>query len=188
MFYLVRHAETLWNVEGRQTSYTELGLTSNGEEQARRLRPFLNRIAFHEVWCSPLVRVRQTCRLAGYQDRAELWNALVEWNAGEYEGMLEADIQKKQPDWAMMLHGAPGGESMEDVECRIAPILSRMKQTQENILIFSHSYTIRAIAAAWIGQPLSFGVHLPMARAAVSVLDDENQIPAIRLWSHSCEV
>jgi broad specificity phosphatase PhoE len=38
------------------------------------------------VLASPLSRALDTCRLAGYGDRAEPSDALLEWDYGEYEG------------------------------------------------------------------------------------------------------
>lgn len=163
-------------------------LTPTGEAQAKELKPYLGKINFSEVWCSPLLRARETCKLAGFADRAVIVPELTEWNAGEYEGLENTEIRKRHPDWAMMIHGAPGGESVADIEKRVAVVIDRMKTTQGNVLIFSSSHLIRALAACFIGQSPSFAVHLQLGRGAVSVLDYENRVPVIRLWNHHSEL
>ena len=45
----------------------------------------LRRLPGAEVRTSPLTRPRETCDLAGFGDRAETWDTLVEWDYGAYE-------------------------------------------------------------------------------------------------------
>ncbi|MEI6805642.1 MAG: histidine phosphatase family protein [Myxococcaceae bacterium] len=185
MFYLVRHGETAWNVLGQQASFTDLCLTPHGEAQARTLKPRLSEINFSEVWCSPLRRARKTCELAGFIEHAEIIEDLTEWHAGDYEGMKSADIEQLQPGWSMMTHGAPGGESVEKIKLRVSRVLERMQKTSGDILIFSSSHFLRALTACFLGQEPAFGRHLPLATAALSILDKDNNMPVIRLWNAS---
>ena len=62
--YLIRHGETEWSLASKHTSYTDLPLTEQGEEGARRLGQKLRASEFNRVFTSPSRRARSTCTLA----------------------------------------------------------------------------------------------------------------------------
>lgn|SRR3989338_7152698 len=183
MFYLVRHGETPWSLTGKHTGLTDIHLTHNGREQAKSLKPILKNIVFEQIWCSPLVRAIETCKLTGFGDRAEIMRELTEWDYGDFEGITSAEIRKKKPNWNVFLQGAPHGESPKKVQARVLVILKRMNTTQGNILIFSSAHILRALTACFLEQKISFGKNLSLQTASLSMLGYEHQKPAIKLWN-----
>src|SRR5262245_56114252 len=107
---LLRHGQTEWSASGRHTSFTDLGLTPQGERQSRHLGDLLASRAFSAVLCSPLLRARQTADLAGLAVTATD-DDLLEWNYGAYEGRTTAEIRKERPGWSLWRDGCAGGES-----------------------------------------------------------------------------
>src|SRR5512136_2349516 len=93
--YLARHGETAWTITGQHTGLTDLPLTERGERNARQLGERLRGVTFAKVFASPLQRATRTCELAGFV--AETDPDLVEWNYGDYEGRLTADVHKERP-------------------------------------------------------------------------------------------
>ena len=184
MFYLIRHGETDWNVAGLQTSFTDLPLNQTGRRQALALKFYLKKKDFAQVWCSPLLRACETCELAGFGEQAHVRPDLTEWHAGEYEGLKTEEIQQKYPGWSMMTHGAPGGESLEQIEQRARQVIEAMCSAKGDILIFSSSHFLRALAACFVGLSPAFGKNLFLGSATVSILDEIRQGPVIRLWNY----
>src|SRR5687767_12796038 len=105
--YLLRHGETEWTISGQHTGITEVPLTPNGEKEALAMRERLKGISFQRVLCSPRIRARRTCELAGLGSVMQVHDDLHEWIYGEYEGLLPKEIQQRHPGWNVFQHGCP---------------------------------------------------------------------------------
>jgi broad specificity phosphatase PhoE len=186
--YLVRHGETEWSLSGQHTGLTDLPLTAAGEVQARRLRNRLESISFTKVFSSPLQRAVRTCDLAGYGSRAELDRDLVEWNYGDYEGKKRDWILAHQPGWAIFRDGCPNGESPREVGIRADRVISRIREVDGNVLVFSSGHILRVIISRWLGLEPSGGRYFKLGTAALTILSfDHNNCsePVLRLLNES---
>ncbi len=126
--YVVRHGETEWSISGQHTGVTDIPLTENGRNQVKCLQPVLANEAFALVLTSPLHRARETCKLSGLGDKAEVEPNLVEWNYGKYEGVTSKEIHKTVPGWLVFNDGAPGGETPEQIGARADRVIQRSVQ------------------------------------------------------------
>jgi broad specificity phosphatase PhoE len=191
VIYIARHGETAWTVTGQHTGLTDLPLTTQGERNARALAGRLDGFAFAKVFTSPLQRARQTCALAGFGSVAEVDNDLVEWNYGAYECRRTAEIRAKRPDWELFRDGCPGGESPSDVRSRAENVVSRVRNVQGDVLIFSSGHFIRVLAACWIGlEPSTTCMSFLLSTASLSAVGYEHDLshPVIRLWNDNHHV
>jgi broad specificity phosphatase PhoE len=80
--WLMRHGETEWSLSGAHTSRTDIPLTARGKERAEKIRDYLAHRKFSLVLTSPMQRARETCRIAGYGDVAQIDDNLREWDYG----------------------------------------------------------------------------------------------------------
>jgi len=181
--FLIRHGETEWSRDGKHTGATDVPLTERGRETARLLRPVLARGKFVSVLSSPLQRARETCELSGLANLATIEADLMEWNYGEYEGLTTKQIQLARPGWSVFHHGCPGGETPEQVAARGDRVLARVRATDGNVGIFAHGHVLRVIAARWVDQPPSFGEHLLLDTATMSVLGYYYETAALKIWN-----
>src|SRR5580704_11291769 len=85
--WLIRHGETAWSRSGAHTSRTDLPLTETGRKKAADIGRYLAGRPFALVLTSPMLRARDTCRLAGFGDEAVIDPNLCEWDYGDYEGL-----------------------------------------------------------------------------------------------------
>src|SRR5512136_384256 len=148
--YLARHGETAWSLSGQHTGLTDLPLTERGQRNARQLGERLRGLAFAKVFTSPLQRAVRTCELAGFGAVAEIDRDLLEWNYGQYEGSLTADIRKERPNWQAFLDGCPGGESPGEVGTRADRVVKRVRAVEGDVLLFSSAHFLRVFAVRWL--------------------------------------
>jgi broad specificity phosphatase PhoE len=181
--WLVRHGETEWSASGRHTSRTDVPLTSVGEKQARALGEHLARRRFALVLTSPLARARETCRLAGYGDAAEITDDLREWNYGVWEGRTTAAIRTEQPGWSIWTSPVPEGESVEQVGERVRRVIARADAAGGDVALFAHAHVLRILAACWIGQPPDAGRLFALGTASTSILGYERETRVIQAWN-----
>jgi broad specificity phosphatase PhoE len=190
IIYLARHGETAWTLSGQHTGLTDLPLTERGERNARRLEERLRGLSFAKVFTSPLQRATRTCELAGFGAVAEIERDLLEWNYGEYEGRLTADIHRERPDWQLFRDGCPGGESPNEVGTRADRAVKRVRAIEGDVLVFSSAHFLRVFAARWLGLDVAFGRYFVLSTASLSALGYEHNLsePVIRLWDDTRHV
>jgi probable phosphoglycerate mutase len=181
--YLARHGETEWSLSGQHTGITDIPLTENGRNLAKRLAPVLATERFALVLTSPLERARKTCELAGLGAHAEIDRDLMEWNYGEYEGLTPKQIDAQAPGWMIFTDGCPGGESPAQVSARADRLVARVRSVEGDVALFAHGHVFRVFAARWLGLPATAGCHFLLDTATLSILSYYRNLPAIRRWN-----
>ena len=181
--FLVRHGETEWSLNGRHTGSSDIPLTENGRQVARRWQPFAATRRFDLVLTSPLQRARETCELAGFGERAEIDSDLTEWHYGAYEGLTPKEIRARQPDWMIFRDGCPGGESPEQIGARVDRVIAKVRARAGNVALFAHGHVLRVFGARWLGLPASAGSHFLLDTATVCVLSSYHRVPAVKRWN-----
>jgi broad specificity phosphatase PhoE len=181
--YLVRHGETEWSRARRHTGRTDLPLSPAGQDEAEALGDHLRGLEFDRVLSSPLIRATATARLAGFGDRLETTDALLEVDYGDYEGLTTAEIRAERPGWDLFRDGCPGGETVEAAAGRAKPLIAELAATEGRTLLFGHGHQLRVLAACYLGLPPDAARHLFLGTASLSVLGVEHEWPAILLWN-----
>jgi broad specificity phosphatase PhoE len=185
--WLIRHGETDWSLSGAHTSRTDIPLTARGKERAARVRDYLAHRSFSLVLTSPMERARETCRIAGYGDVAQIDENLREWDYGVYEGRTTAEIRKEQPDWSIWDAPPPEGEAVEHVAARTQQVIDRAIQSGGDVALFAHAHVLRILTATWLGLPPRDGRLLALGTGSVSTLGFERETRVISTWNRSFE-
>ena len=182
--HLIRHGETAWSLSGQHTGSTDIALTAQGENDARKLGERLSVVSFTHVFTSPRQRARQTYALSGLTPAAEIEPTLAEWDYGDYEGRRSVDIRKERPDWNLFRDGCPNGEMPTQVCDRADRLIARLRALHGNVALFTHGHFGSVLVARWIGLPLLNGENLPLGTASLSVLGfaaNHPEVPVIAL-------
>ncbi len=180
---LIRHGETEWSLSGQHTGVSDIPLTENGRKVARLLAPVMAKENFALVLTSPLERARETCRLAGLAERAEIDRNLIEWNYGEYEGLTPKQIHARAPGWMLFSDGCPGGEAPQQVGARVDRVITRIRALEGHVALVAHGHVFRVFAARWLGLPVTAGCHFLLDPATLSVLSFYRGLPAVKRWN-----
>lgn len=186
--FLVRHGETEWSLTGRHTSFTDLPLTTHGEEQAKSLAPLLSGRPFALALTSPLRRAVRTAELAGVMGAVPDPD-LHEWDYGAYEGVTTVDIHRTRPEWDLWTDGVPPGdspaESPDQVGARADRVLSRVVPALDagDVVLVAHAHFLRVLTARRLGLPAREGRLFQLATGTLSRLSTEHGRPVVAEWN-----
>ena len=183
--YLIRHGQTEWTVSKKHTGKTDIPLTPEGVEQAKLIGAYLKGTGFQKIFCSPSLRAKETCRIAGFFHSAIIDEELAEWDYGEYEGLTSTEIRKNHPRWTVFSQGCPGGDSVADMGHRANRILGKLRSIPGDIAIFSSGHILRCLTARWLDMPVGFGERLILSPGSLSILGFEKETPAIISWNQT---
>ena len=183
--WLIRHGETAWSLSGEHTGRTDVPLTDEGQRRAAALGALLRGHNFAQVFSSPLSRARETCRIAGLADSAQLDDDLLEWDYGQYEGLTTLEIRRTTPDWTVWNNGVPGGETIEDVAARARRVIARTVSAGGDSALFAHGHFLRVLAACWLKVSPAMGACFSLGTASLSILGHERETPVIIRWNQA---
>jgi probable phosphoglycerate mutase len=167
--YFLRHGQTDWNAVGRFQGRQDVPLNHLGREQAARAGRKLKKLLLSQgenpealpFQCSPLLRARQTQRLARVElglppEGGELDDRLVEVTFGRWEGLTWPEVCVRDPELARAREAdkwnftPPGGESYAQMARRLEPWLEAQKAPS---VVVSHGGVARALMTLIGGLP-----------------------------------
>lgn len=157
---LLRHGQSVWNLENKFTGWVDVELSDKGKEEAKKAGDQLKGLHFDYAYSSALKRAQETLQIA--LNEAEIKNvptkfdkALNERMYGDLQGLNKAETAKKFGDeqvhiWRRSYDVAPpNGESLKDTAERVIPyfeseIVPKIK-AGKNIIIAAHGNSLRAL-------------------------------------------
>lgn len=158
--YVVRHGETLANVQQRYLGSLDPELTSWGRQQAQDLANVLPQ-DIDVIIVSPRLRATETACILNERLKLPLhvMECFRERDVGVFEGLTQAEARERYPElWAQNITrlweaGPTKGESIYDVVKRVRDGLVELEinYASNTVLIVAHGFvakTIRALAKA----------------------------------------
>ena len=157
---LVRHGQSIYNVENRFTGTVDIGLTQLGKAESHEAGKKLINYKFNFAFTSTLIRAQQSLIIILNeinQPNIDIIEdkALNERDYGSLQGLNKAETAAKYGSeqveiWRRSFDICPpGGESLKDTFDRVIPfykenIESKLKENK-NILIVAHGNSLRAL-------------------------------------------
>src|SRR4029453_10608088 len=148
--WLVRHGETEWSISEQHTGSTDIPLTPEGRLQATAIGKLLAGRRFDNVFSSPMLRARETARLAGVGDRIRVHEGLLEYDYGEFEGLTTEQIWATHPGWQLFHDGCPRGETPEQMAKRVDALIEEVRELGGHRLLFGPGHCFRSLAPPFL--------------------------------------
>ena len=131
---IIRHGETLWNIEGKKQGQLDSPLTSLGIKQAKALAQRLTEESFTVLYASDLGRAYETAEYIAARTNHKIFpeQRLRERNFGIFQGLTDKQIENKYPaehnsyltnrvDYVI-----PDGESLRQFYARVTDFLESL--------------------------------------------------------------
>lgn len=166
---LLRHGQSVWNMENRFTGFTDVELSAQGEGEARAAGEKLRNLPLDHVFTSTLKRAYTTAELAlasaGQSAVAQTrHDDLRERDYGDLTGLNKDDMRAKYGEEQVHIWRRsydvrpPNGESLQDVVARVEPYyrahIEPLLKSGKNVLVAAHGNTLRAML-------IILGLHTP---------------------------
>jgi len=156
---LIRHGQSLWNLENRFTGWVDVPLTPVGEAEATKAGEKLRGMEFQVAYTSVLTRAQRSLDLVleamGVTLPIIRDQALNERHYGDLQGLNKAETAKQYGDAQVKLWRRsydvppPNGEALKNTAERTLPffercILGDIRQGK-NVLVVAHGNSNRSI-------------------------------------------
>ncbi len=189
--YLVRHGQSVANLENRMAGTYDTELTELGREQAKITANALKDIEASEIYSSDLKRARNTAEESAVLHKlpVNVCKELREIDMGEWEGLTFDDINRDYGEaytitWKKNFgfFTSPAGESVDEVFERVNKKLLEIakKNLGKKVFVFAHGAVIRIFFGKIMGLSQEQLASLPWATNAsysIAVYDGENFKP-----------
>ncbi len=182
---LVRHGQSLWNLEDRFTGWVDVPLTEQGREEAKRAGRLLKGTELNVAYTSGLARAQNTLSLLTEAMGVDLPTirdeALNERHYGDLQGLNKARTAEKYG--AEQVHiwrrsydiPPPNGESLEMTAARTLPFFERCILGDiaqgKNVLVVAHGNSNRSIVMKLDGLTKDEVLNLNLGTAVPVVYD-----------------
>jgi broad specificity phosphatase PhoE len=173
--YLARHGQTAYNLERRFQGHLPVPLDDTGRAQAidlaERASVGAEGVPFAALWCSPLLRARETADIVAKRIDLEPCEEprMMETDAGDWTDRLFTEVQAEDPNgFSGFIEGHPdfrfpGGESFAQQGVRVAAALADIEQGKLPALVVCHGVVIRIALFQRAGHKVALAERVPNA-------------------------
>ena len=159
---LIRHGQSLWNLENRFTGWVDVPITAQGIEEARQAARKIKDIKVDVAYTSTLSRAQDTLKAImdeiGLEVPVIRDKALNERDYGDLSGLNKEETAAKYGKdqvhtWRRSYDVAPpGGEALKDTRARTLPFFERCIMGDirqgKSVLVVAHGNSNRSIVMA----------------------------------------
>ena len=168
---VIRHGQSVADIEERHEGRADFPLTDLGREQARKMAARVAREYPPEaIWASPLKRAAEVAEILGRATGLPVRShpGLMEWDNGHLAGLTrqEALVKYPPPPGRRPLYvPVPGGESEIQFRARVEAAFHEIlaAHPEGRVAIIAHGGTISMLFRAFLRLPLDSDVWLATA-------------------------
>ena len=183
---LIRHGETEWNKLGKFQGCIDIELSTNGINQAGKLRSKING-EFDLIYSSPLKRAYETAKIIARDTDKEVkvLEDIREINFGEWEGLTIKEISEKYPEifkvWITDKIEAPfvGGDvSIKNAVNRALKCIMEIieKNKGKKIIIVAHGGIIKASLIGMFDWHMSMYHKIVLGNTCINTINFDDEL------------
>lgn len=180
--YIVRHCQSMGNIEGRFQGRFDADVSPAGEKQLDLLSLRFRNEPLDAIYTSPLKRAYRTAEAVNRFHHLPIRtrDGLLELDVGEMENLKLSEIGEKYPEAARNwdrspdLCEFPGGETMEEAYRRVNAALDEIirENRGKTVFVATHGGVIRNLyARVCFGCPQGIRKSAVFGNTGVSVLE-----------------
>ena len=192
LLYLIRHGATVNNTANPpilQGCRANPPLSDAGLAQAAATAQLLSGRPLRVVYCTPLLRSRQTAEpiAAAHGLTVDEIPELTECDVGHWEGRSWIEIEQTEPEAYRSFmsdpatHSYAGGENLAQVLARVQPVIERLlgENLGNEIAIVAHNIVNRVYLATALGVPLARAREIVQDNGGVNVIRYRHGAPQV---------
>ncbi|MDF1875253.1 histidine phosphatase family protein [Sulfurimonas sp. SAG-AH-194-I05] len=174
----VRHAEVEEAYIGKYNGHRDISLSKKGELQAIKLAKKLQNESFDTIYCSDLLRARQTLAPLKHSLEVIYTKALREKSWGIHEGKSFQEIQdsgiyyENFQQWITALDGEDINTYKNNVKSFFTNIV--LQEEVNSILIVTHSGLIKTFLSIMQNTPLEVAFNITLKYTDIVKFDVNN--------------
>ena len=170
--FLIRHAESVANAQGRWQGHADFPLSEHGERQAEKVAEAIKAAGLElpAIYSSPLQRARATADAIAKATGADIteWDALKEFDVGAFSGRTLEEIRAENANWVSGFektrdwHQVPGAETPADRAKRALGVIEHLLNVHPDgseVICVTHGGIMQFFLAAILETERVWGVH-----------------------------
>jgi probable phosphoglycerate mutase len=205
--YIVRHGQTVDNLENRIQGHTDSPLTKLGVRQAEAVGAALASEDFAAIYSSDLGRAVATAEIIaarqpllrqaqGAQVEVRTTPLLRELNLGEVQGLTGEQFAQRWPEeyrlWKLdsVAHRPPGAESIQSAVERCGRFIEQVLTEHsdgDKLAVIVHGGSLKGLVASALELPVDCYRKMAVANAGLSILEIGER-PFLRLYNDTCHL
>lgn len=188
---VIRHGETVWNLQGKQQGHLNSDLSDLGIKQARAVAEALAQERFDAFYSSDLGRALQTAQIINEKFKLEITtdSRLRERHLGILQGLTQAQFQQKYPQvYAQLVvdsdYVIPEGESIRQRHERCIACADELARRHPGccILIVAHGGILDSFFRHTLGLALNVPRKFSIFNASLNTFTITNGTWRLDSW------
>lgn len=198
LVYLIRHAETKWNADGRFQGQADTVLSELGRRQAAALGVRLAALSPLSIYTSDLTRARETAELAASVAglTAVPDPSFREVDVGSWQGLTFNEVRESMPEsfaeWVSGRSGFrfPQGETYEEAAARAMERLEALAAAQDGgrFAVVSHGGVLRAMVYSVLGMDDNHRGRMTLTNTGISAIEGKPRRWRVVLLNDTCHL
>jgi 2,3-bisphosphoglycerate-dependent phosphoglycerate mutase len=193
---VIRHGETLWNLDGRYQGHADSPLTEKGIAQAEAVGKRMKQYPFDVLYSSDLPRAYRTaqCIATNTQQKIVIDTRLRERNLGIFQGMCREEFVQQHPEiyaqyQANLLdYVIPQGESIRQCYQRSMEYFETLAQHHAGatIVLVTHGGILANLLKCALNIPLQAPRNFHVWNASLNVFSYDQHGWTLESWGDRC--